>query len=113
LGLVSKTAIRLSPRFRNVTDLVLIGCAHFFQRRFDEAIHAFLTARENMPTNPALPRYLAACYAQAGRLGQAGQMLEQLRMITPVVMPSTVPFRHPEHREVYLSGLRLAAGETT
>jgi adenylate cyclase len=108
-----QTAIRLSPRFGNATDLVLIGCAHFFQRRFDDAIYAFLTARENMPKNPALPRYLAACYAQAGRLEQAGQMLEQLRMITPVVMPSTVPFRHPEHRELYLSGLRLAAGEAT
>jgi TolB-like protein/tetratricopeptide (TPR) repeat protein len=106
-----QTAIRLSPRFGNATDLVLIGCAHFFQRRFDDAIYAFLIARENMPKNPALPRYLAACYAQAGRLEQAGQMLEQLRMITPVVMPSTVPFRHPEHRELYLSGLRLAMGE--
>lgn len=106
-----QTAIRLSPRFENATDLVLIGCAHFFQRRFDDAIYAFLTARENMPKNPALPRYLAACYAQAGRLEQAGQMLEQLRMITPLVMPSTLPFRHPEHRELLLSGLRLAAGE--
>jgi hypothetical protein len=34
-------------------------------------------------------------------------MLEQLRTITPVVMPSTVPFRNPEHRELFLSGLRL------
>jgi TolB-like protein len=49
-----QTAIRLSPRFGNATDLVLIGCAHFFQRRFDDAIYAFLTARENMPKNPAL-----------------------------------------------------------
>jgi len=32
--------------------------------------------------------------------------------ITPVVMPSTVPFRNPEHRDLFMSGLRLAAGET-
>jgi tetratricopeptide (TPR) repeat protein len=106
-----QTAIRLSPRFGNATDLVLIGCAHFFQRRFNDAISAYLTAREQMPTNPAIPRYLAACYAQAGRLEQAHQMLEQLRTITPVVMPSTVPFRNPEHRELFLSGLRQAIGE--
>jgi len=108
-----QTAIRLSPRFGNTTDIVLIGCAHFFQRRFEDAISAYLTAREQMPKNPAIPRYLAACYAQAGRLEQAGQMLEQLRTITPVVMPSTVPFRNPEHRNLYLSGLRLAAGDIT
>jgi adenylate cyclase len=106
-----QTAIRLSPRFGNATDIVLIGCAHFFQRRLDDAISAFLTAREQMPKNPAIPRYLAACYAQAGRLEQAHQMLEQLRTITPVVMPSTVPFRNPEHRELFRSGLRQAIGE--
>jgi len=65
-----------------------------------------------MPKNPAIPRYLAACYAQAGRLEEARQTLEQLWTITPVIMPSTVQFRNPEHREFYLSGLRLAAGES-
>jgi adenylate cyclase len=108
-----QTAIRLSPRFGNATDQVLIGCAHFFQRRFNDAISAFLTARENMPKNPALPRYLAACYGQSGNVDQARRMLDQLQTITPVVMPSTVPFRNPEHRELFLSGLRLAAGEGT
>jgi adenylate cyclase len=107
-----QTAIRLSPRFGNATDLVLIGCAHFFKRRFNDAISAYLAAREQMPKNPAIPRYLAACYAQGGQLEQARLMLEQLRTITPVVMPSTVPFRNTEHRELFLSGLRLAAGET-
>jgi hypothetical protein len=29
------------------------------------------------------------------------------------VMPDTSSLRNPEHRELYLSGLRLAAGETT
>jgi len=68
-----QTAIRLSPRFGNATDLVLIGCAHFFQRRFDDAISAYLAAREQMPKNPVLHRYLAACYAQAGRLAGCGK----------------------------------------
>jgi hypothetical protein len=31
--------------------------------------------------------------------------------MTPVVMPDAGYLRHPEHRELFLSGLRLAAGE--
>jgi len=34
-------------------------------------------------------------------------------MITPVVLPGIVPYREPEHRKLYLYGLRLAAGEAT
>ena len=32
--------------------------------------------------------------------------------ITPVVVPTYLVYRNPEHRELFLSGLRLAAGET-
>jgi len=36
-----------------------------------------------------------------------------LRAITPVVIPNRTSYlRNPEHRELLLSGLRLAAGET-
>jgi hypothetical protein len=48
-----------------------------------------------------------------GRLDEAREIVEQLRAITPVVMPSVIPSRNPEHRELFFSGLRLAAGETT
>jgi hypothetical protein len=48
-----------------------------------------------------------------GRLEEARDTLERLREITPVIMPSTVPFRDPLHRELFLSGLRLAMGEGT
>jgi len=34
-----------------------------------------------------------------------------VRAITPLVVPSEVPFRHPKNRQFFLSGLRLAAGE--
>jgi hypothetical protein len=46
-----------------------------------------------------------------GRLDEAGEIVERLRAITPVVIPSITPYRNPEHRELFLSGLRLAAGE--
>jgi hypothetical protein len=38
--------------------------------------------------------------------------VERLRATTPVVVPSGSQFRNPEHRELFLSGLCLAAGET-
>jgi hypothetical protein len=39
-------------------------------------------------------------------------MVNRLRAITPIVVPSVIPYRNPEHRKLFLSGLRLAAGET-
>jgi hypothetical protein len=38
--------------------------------------------------------------------------MARLRAITPVVIPDASPLRNPEHRELFLSGLRLAMGET-
>jgi len=48
-----------------------------------------------------------------GRLDEARAILARLRAITVLVVPSTVELRNPEDRELYLSGLRLAADETT
>jgi TolB-like protein/class 3 adenylate cyclase len=39
------------------------------------------------------------------------EIVTRLRAITPVAVPSVTPYRNPEHRELFLSGLRLAAGE--
>jgi hypothetical protein len=46
-----------------------------------------------------------------GRLDEARDIVRRLRAITPVVVPSSIPYRNPEHRELFLSGLRLAADE--
>jgi len=46
-----------------------------------------------------------------GRLDEAREIVRRLREITPAVVPSVVLYRNPEHRELLLSGLRLAAGE--
>ena len=47
------------------------------------------------------------------RLNEALDVIVRLRTITPLVLPSDLPFRKPEDRELLLSGLRLAAGEET
>ena len=46
-----------------------------------------------------------------GRLDEACAIVSRLRAITPSLMPSDLPLRNPEDRELFLSGLRLAAGE--
>jgi hypothetical protein len=48
-----------------------------------------------------------------GRLDDAREAIERLRAFTSLIIPPTLPIRNPEHRELLLSGLRLAAGETT
>jgi hypothetical protein len=46
-----------------------------------------------------------------GRLDDAREIVARLRAITPQVMPRDPLLRNPEHRELFLSGLRLAVGE--
>jgi TolB-like protein/class 3 adenylate cyclase len=108
----AEAALRLSPRARMGTSFLLIGRAHFFSRRFDEAVPKLLLAIQEDQSSSTPYRFLAACYAHLGRLDDAREIVARLRAITSVVVPSELPYRKPEHRELYLSGLRLAAGET-
>jgi adenylate cyclase len=105
-------ALRLSPRSEADQTSYLIGIALFFCRRFEEAVPRLRIAIEDMPTFLTAYRYLAACYAHLGLLDEAHTVIARLRAITPEVMINyPLPFRDPEHRELYLSGLRLAMGE--
>jgi adenylate cyclase len=105
-------AQRLSPRARLGHWQSLMGMAHFVSRRFDQAVPNLTLAIQEDPGDPVPYRFLAACYAYLGRLDDAQQIVARLRGITPQVMPSDLFLRNPEHRELLLSGLRLAAGET-
>jgi hypothetical protein len=90
-----------------------MGQAYFLSRRFDRAVPKLLLAIQDDPTLPFPYRVLAACYAYMGRLDDARDAVTRLRAVTPVVMPDASYLRNPEHRELFLSGLRLAAGEET
>jgi len=105
-------ALRLSPRAQARLTSLLIGYALFFSRRFEEAVPRLRVAIEDSPVFPTPYRFLAACYAQMGLLAEARTTIARLREITPEVMVNyPLPFRDPEHRELFVSGLRLAAGE--
>jgi adenylate cyclase len=109
-----ETALRLSPRARIGVPLFNIGLAHFVSRRFDEAVPKLLVAIQEDPTFANPYRYLAACYAHMGRLDEARETVNRLRVMTAAVMPPVDSFlRNADHRELFLSGLRLAAGEET
>jgi len=105
-------ALRLSPRAQARLTSLLLGYALFFSRRFEEAVPRLRAAIEETPVFPTPYRFLAACYAHMGLLDEAGATIARLRAITPEVMANyQLPFRDPGHRELYLSGLRLAMGE--
>ena len=85
--------------------------AHFLKRRFGEAASKLILAIQDHPGFPPSYRTLAACYAHMGRLDDGRAIVARLRGITPQVMPSDLPYRKSEDRELFMSGLRLAADE--
>jgi adenylate cyclase len=106
-------SLRLSPRDRLAVFGLPLGTAHFFNKQFDDAAAILLASLEEAPGFAVTYRFLASCYAHMGRLDEAREIVTRLRSITPDVVPRIVPYRNPEHRELFLSGLRLAADETT
>ena len=107
-----EASLRLSPRARVGMAFSLLGAAHFVNRRFEDAVPKLLLAIQEDANYPPPYRSLAACYAHMGRIDEARAVVARLRAITPLVVPDKLPLRNPEHRELFLSGLRLAAGET-
>jgi tetratricopeptide (TPR) repeat protein len=104
-------SVRLSPHDRPARALFGIGMAHFMAGRFDEARAMLLRSSQEFPGWSPNYRFLAACYAHMGRIEEAREIVAQLRAITPVIVPTAEHWRNPEQRELYLSGLRIAAGE--
>jgi tetratricopeptide (TPR) repeat protein len=95
-----EAALRLSPRARVGYSLNVIGAAHFYARRFAEAVRKLLLAIQENPRFPQPYRLLAACYAQMGRLAAASEIVERLRGITPILIPDVGHLRNAEHREL-------------
>ncbi len=106
-----ETSLRLSPHARRAGALMAIGVGHFFAGRFDDAKLMLLRSLQEHPRWAPTYRFLASCYAHMGRLDEARETVERLRTHTLLVVPSAAHWRNPKHRELYLSGLRAAAGE--
>jgi adenylate cyclase len=108
-----ETSLRLNPREQRANPFMGIGVAHFFARRFEKARTTLLQSLQEKPNWVPSYRFLASCYAHMGRLDEAREVVVQLRTLTNEVVPGADNWRDPIRREFYLSGLRLAVGETT
>jgi adenylate cyclase len=109
----SEVSLSLTPRAPIGPALGVIGGAHFFAHRFNEAVPKLLLAIQEDSSYVQPYRYLASCYAHMGRLDDARAIVARLRAISPVVIPDANYLRNAEHRTLYLSGLRLAVGDAT
>ena len=108
-----EASLRLSPHARMASTVIMgIGVGYFFAQRFEDAVAMLLRSLQEQPDWTPTYRMLAACYAHMGRLDDATKIVDRLRAITPLIVPNATHWRKPEHRELYLSGLRLAAAET-
>jgi Flp pilus assembly protein TadD len=90
--------------------MVAIGIAEFFNRHFDEAVPRLVLSLEEFPHWATPYGVLAACYAHMGRIAEARAITHRFQ--TMGLVPKASQFRNPENRELFLSGLRLAMGET-
>ena len=104
-------AMRLNPHYPFVY-LNPLGQSHFALRRYQEAIDAFREGLRRNPTAQTQRMFLAASYAQAGRLDDARWEVAELLTLDPdfslVQVPEVAPFEHPEPLDRLLDGLRKA-----
>jgi adenylate cyclase len=103
--------IRFSPRESRYGPYMGIGVCHFFARRFEEAKQMLLLSIQERSNWVPTYRFLASCHAQMGAIDEARDAFKRVRELTAFPMPSAAHWRNPGHRELFLSGLRLAAGE--
>jgi tetratricopeptide (TPR) repeat protein len=106
-----ETSLRLSPHARRSGTFMAIGVGHFFAQRFEEAAAMLLRSLQEHAGWAPTYRFLAACYAHMGRLDEAREIIERLKTVTPVIVPNAMHWRNREHRQLFLSGLRLAVGD--
>jgi TolB-like protein/class 3 adenylate cyclase len=106
-----ETSMRLNPLQGRADYYLGIGMGHFFAGRFEDAAASLLLSLQEGPAWVPTHRFLASCYAHLGRFDEARETATRLRTLTTEVVPSAAHWRNPEHRELFLSGLRLAARE--
>jgi len=110
IGLVDR-ALALNPSFAR--GWYRSGLLRLWAGQHDLAIEDVQTSlrlspRERMGTPLSV---IGAAYFFKYRFDEARATVARLRAITPLVVPGDLPWRNPEDRELFLTGLRLAAGE--
>jgi TolB-like protein/class 3 adenylate cyclase len=101
-------SLRLNPLRKGPASFG-IAVGHFFAHRLEKAAAMLLFSLHENPNWAPCHRFLASCYAHLGRLEDARTTVEQLRHVTPILIPPAEHWRIIEQRQFYLAGLRLAA----
>jgi adenylate cyclase len=100
--------LELNPRGPRLPYLTATCISLFFCRRFEEAVVKMRECLDHWPDNALVCRFLAASYAHLGRLAEAREIVQRLGAR---VSDDGSRFRSSEHRQMYLSGLRLAVSD--
>ncbi len=105
------SAIRLNPHHTYMYYNVL-GQGRFLMQKYDDAIESFTRAIERNPEDAQVRMWLAASYAQAGRLDAARWEVQELLSQNPDytldLATRRLPFKNPSHLDRLVEGLHLA-----
>ena len=108
-----ETSLRLDPRAtRKAFHLTGIGMCHFFEGRLDEACRILEISFNELPSYSLTGWFLAASYAKMGRCDAAREFAKR-QGIAPGGAWLAIGrlLVNATHRDMALSGLRLAIGE--
>jgi TolB-like protein/Flp pilus assembly protein TadD len=111
-----RTVLRLDPRYANNASLLADMALSYLQlKQFEDSVTYARKAVSIRPDYSRVYHRLAASLAHLGHVEEARDTLDRARALEPGFSEQTVratyPFRHPEHLEILLSGLRLAGLE--
>lgn len=104
-------AARLNPHHPHNYPFHM-GQAYFVLKRYDEAIAAFEKGLETRPRSQRIHIWLAAAYAQSGRIDDAKWEVEQILLLDSNFdykkLHEIFPFKDPKDQQNFLEGLRKA-----
>ena len=89
-------------------NIVGIGIAHFFSRRFDDAIPILRPVIQEFPRWATPYCALASCFAHVDFLSESEAIARRLKATDASLVPNAVQFRDAKHRELLAPGLKLA-----
>jgi len=106
-----ETAMRLNPHYP-FWYLHMHGMTRYVVEDYNSAIADFETAAQRSPTAQFVRWWLAASYAQAGRMADARWQVEELQSLgfegTIATIIETQPIQDPGYLALYKEGLRKA-----
>jgi TolB-like protein/DNA-binding SARP family transcriptional activator len=108
-----QTVLRLDPRYQTPALILAdLSLSHLLLGDLDSALSFARKAVERERRNVRAHQRLVSCLGHCGPLDEARAALDTLRRLQPDFSPAyveaTYPFRLPEHREVFVDGLRRA-----